>query len=1143
MEVLVNGLLVVPLRLSLWTSFFVLWACGGGGEKPTPAEDPGATIADLVQELPTVKPDLAPSNDPGSVGDLTVDPGSVSPTDEGTSQPEPGEFGWPCSVNSECLSGFCLPVTDGKACTQSCLEECPDGFRCELIELGGQDQTFLCVSLSQNLCRPCKNHGDCSGLVSGSNARCINFGESSGSFCGADCSGSLGCPDGYGCELLVDPADGQSYEQCLPLSGACSCSQQSIDDGAETTCGNEFCSGVRSCSTEGLTDCSAPEASEEICDGLDNDCDGVIDNGFLDTNSDDEADCVDTDDDGDGVDDNLDTCPLTPNAGQEDLDDDGEGDICDEDDDGDLVSDELDNCPTIANESQEDTDDDGIGDACEGDSDGDNVVDDQDNCPGDFNTGQEDFDGDEIGDVCDPDDDNDDIIDGEDNCPFNSQITGDLDEDGFGDACDVDKDGDGVDNTEDNCPNLFNEDQANGDGDSFGDICDLCANDAENDIDGDSRCADFDNCPSDSNPDQLDTDLDGIGNVCDPCFLDETNDGDGDGVCEDLDNCPGLSNSAQSNSDGDGFGDICDLCPDDASNDSDGDGVCGLVDNCPGLSNLEQEDADEDGLGDLCDTCPADPDNDQDGDGYCVADDNCPLLGNESQGDSDEDGLGDACDACVNDPENDTDGDTVCGDVDNCPGIGNTVQTDTDGDSLGDACDPCANDPVHDTPPPAPTSITGQPTVNGAQSGVQYSTPALVTAYSYNWTLPPGATVNSGAGTATISVTFGFLSGDVCVTASNGCGSSGTYCIPVEVSNVPAGVIAMWADPLATIPEGWAICDGSNGTPDLRGRYVKGSVSPVDVGTTGGSDSHDHGGLTGSTDLQTDTYTGTSSGGCGTGCNATNEGHSHSASHQHGFGPSTNQPAYKEVVFLMNLTGSPLSSGILTAWQGDTLSVPFGWKLSNGSNGTPAFIGMYLVGAPDGVGGGDAGGLEGHNHGATGFDNRSLHIGLSPSMDSSCDSGPGTSVGHSHDYDHQHQLPESSNDLPFMSVAFLQSSSSLSFPTGSILLWSGSSSAVPEGWALCDGSGATPDLRDRYLRAINIDEETGNTGGSATHDHGGATNLDGGGTTTTSVGLGSSGCASPLALHQHQVQDHQHSIPLAANHEPPFTRIHFIIRQ
>lgn len=40
----------------------------------------------------------------------------------------------------------------------------------------------------------------------------------------------------------------------------------------------------------------------------------------------------------------------------------------------------------------------------------------------------------------------------------------------------------------------------------------------------------------------------------------------------------------------------------------------------------------------------------------------------------------------------------------------------------------------------------------------------------------------------------------------------------------------------STIPTGWAICNGQNGTPDLRDRFIVGAGRSYNPGTTGGSD-------------------------------------------------------------------------------------------------------------------------------------------------------------------------------------------------------------------------------------------------------------------------------------------------------------------
>jgi microcystin-dependent protein len=42
-------------------------------------------------------------------------------------------------------------------------------------------------------------------------------------------------------------------------------------------------------------------------------------------------------------------------------------------------------------------------------------------------------------------------------------------------------------------------------------------------------------------------------------------------------------------------------------------------------------------------------------------------------------------------------------------------------------------------------------------------------------------------------------------------------------NTVPSGVITMWSGTIATIPSGWLLCNGSNGTPDLRNRFVIGA--------------------------------------------------------------------------------------------------------------------------------------------------------------------------------------------------------------------------------------------------------------------------------------------------------------------------------
>ena len=53
------------------------------------------------------------------------------------------------------------------------------------------------------------------------------------------------------------------------------------------------------------------------------------------------------------------------------------------------------------------------------------------------------------------------------------------------------------------------------------------------------------------------------------------------------------------------------------------------------------------------------------------------------------------------------------------------------------------------------------------------------------------------------------------------------------------------------------------------------------------------------------------------------------------------------------------------------------------------------------------------------------------------------------------------------------------FPSGGIILWSGSAASIPSGWVLCNGSNSTPDLRNRFVVGAGSTYTVGDTGGSA----------------------------------------------------------------
>lgn len=54
-------------------------------------------------------------------------------------------------------------------------------------------------------------------------------------------------------------------------------------------------------------------------------------------------------------------------------------------------------------------------------------------------------------------------------------------------------------------------------------------------------------------------------------------------------------------------------------------------------------------------------------------------------------------------------------------------------------------------------------------------------------------------------------------------------------SGVPTGAILLWHGTIATIPEGYALCDGNSGTPNLTNKFIMGAGGTYNPADTGGS--------------------------------------------------------------------------------------------------------------------------------------------------------------------------------------------------------------------------------------------------------------------------------------------------------------------
>ncbi len=192
--------------------------------------------------------------------------------------PKPGEFGYTCNENLDCNSGWCIQTVDGRQCTRTCLDQCPNGYDCR--EAPGTDATFVCLPRFLTLCDPCRETTDCN-PGGGSGNYCLSYAPE-GRFCGAACEQDSDCPsEAYVCRN-VPVGGGAEATQCVPVEGGeCECSPLAKQLQKATVCqaSNEHgsCDGTRFCLQSGLSSCDAEPPFPESCNGLDDNCNGAAD--------------------------------------------------------------------------------------------------------------------------------------------------------------------------------------------------------------------------------------------------------------------------------------------------------------------------------------------------------------------------------------------------------------------------------------------------------------------------------------------------------------------------------------------------------------------------------------------------------------------------------------------------------------------------------------------------------------------------------------------------------------------------------------------------------------------------------------------------------------------------------------------------
>ena len=285
---------------------------------------------------------------------------------------------------------------------------------------------------------------------------------------------------------------------------------------------------------------------------------------------------------------------------------------------------------------------------------------------------------------------------------------------------------------------------------------------------------------------------------------------------------------------------------------------------------------------------------------------------------------------------------------------------------------------------------------------------------------------------------------------------------------IPAGIVVGYEGTVASLsayPD-WDLCDGTGGTPDLTDRFVIGADGATYAkDNTGGSLAGAVSGTTSTEGLHSPGDSGpqTMGGGFPQMQNPAGD-HSHVVA-----GDLDEPPPARQVVFIKSSTETVLPAEAVAWLNAGAASGDF--------SAFAAAADRMLIGVGN------------DSRTQLGADNRAATISVTTGGSHDHNNGTGSSGGggvdqtplaagdHSHtDFGDTIAVPKP----PFLALLAVKASSATGAVLSLVLAYDGLLANLPNGWAECDGTGGTPDLRGRIPLGASGTNPLGSTGGQDT---------------------------------------------------------------